>query len=86
MKTTAEQNFRRDLNDTFHLLEMIKVELEVRQDLAEKEGIHWGHAGDAAHYKNAATRLLAALMLNGGMDSETEAHNMITAALADMNA
>jgi len=80
-KTTAGQAHAKAMGDALILLKMIRKELIAQAEADREEGIHWGHAGSAGHYR---TLLKEAFMQMKVVDDEEatlrEIENEIAAA------
>jgi hypothetical protein len=80
-KNDAETAYRDRLQDVSALLDWVGEEINMHEDFAAKEGIHWGHVGDMAHYRDQLIQILVALLGNA---SEKESRRMIEDALAEL--
>ena len=58
---TARETYDERRSEIAALLDTLGQEVNMHTEYAEKEGLHWGHAGDLGHVKELLVQTLAFL-------------------------
>lgn len=58
-KETAAQAYQRNMDDIGALLDLFGQQCRMHEDYVKKEGIHFGHVGDASHLRKGLLIALA---------------------------